>query len=93
MHAGRKKGGRSRTAESDKERAEKEGGVLIEPDEKQLQEAMKDIALQSSIVVDHRSSTIPPCTGRRAAVVVEYIYTYYACVRTCILIVAIMVGV
>ena len=44
MHAERKKGGRSRTAESDKERAEKEGGVLIEPDEKQLQEAMKDIA-------------------------------------------------
>ncbi|CAD6232799.1 unnamed protein product [Miscanthus lutarioriparius] len=41
---GRKKGGRSRTAESDKERAEKEGGVLIEPDEKQLQEAMKDIS-------------------------------------------------
>ncbi|CAD6239663.1 unnamed protein product [Miscanthus lutarioriparius] len=37
------KGGRSRTAESGKERAEKEGGVLIEPDEKQLQEAMKDI--------------------------------------------------
>ncbi|CAD6239686.1 unnamed protein product [Miscanthus lutarioriparius] len=35
--------GRSRTAESGKERAEKEGGVLIEPDEKQLQEAMKDI--------------------------------------------------
>ncbi|EES00279.1 hypothetical protein BDA96_03G065000 [Sorghum bicolor] len=40
---GRKKGGRSRTTESGKERAEKEGGVVIEPDEKQLQEAMKDI--------------------------------------------------
>jgi hypothetical protein len=43
FHAGRKKGGRSRTTESGKERAEKEGGVVIEPDEKQLQEAMKDI--------------------------------------------------
>lgn len=43
MHAGRKKGGRSRTAESGKERSEKEGGVVIEPDEKQLQEAIKDI--------------------------------------------------
>jgi hypothetical protein len=40
---GRKKGGRSRSTESGSERAEEEGGVLIEPDEKLLEEVKKDL--------------------------------------------------
>jgi hypothetical protein len=40
---GRKKGGLSRAAESGNDRAEREGAVRVEPDEKQLQEAMKSI--------------------------------------------------
>ncbi|CAL4965427.1 unnamed protein product [Urochloa decumbens] len=40
---GRKKGGLSRTTQSGNERAEKEGAVRIEPDEKQLQEAKKSL--------------------------------------------------
>uniref|UniRef100_A0ACD5VKV2 Uncharacterized protein n=1 Tax=Avena sativa TaxID=4498 RepID=A0ACD5VKV2_AVESA len=40
---GRKKGGRSRTDASGNERAEEDGGVLIEPDEKALEEVKKDL--------------------------------------------------
>ncbi|CAL4958379.1 unnamed protein product [Urochloa decumbens] len=39
----RKKGGLSRTTQSGNDRAEKEGAVRIEPDEKQLQEAKKSL--------------------------------------------------
>ena len=41
--AGRKKGGLSRSTDSGNERAEDEGGVLIEPDEKLLQDVKKDL--------------------------------------------------
>jgi len=41
--AGRKKGGLSRATESGKERAEKEGAVRVEPDEKQLQQAKESL--------------------------------------------------
>ncbi|KAJ1254935.1 hypothetical protein BS78_K307500 [Paspalum vaginatum] len=40
---GRKKGGLSRTAESGDDRAEGEGAVRVEPDDKQLQEAKKNL--------------------------------------------------
>ncbi|KAL6627385.1 hypothetical protein ACP70R_031111 [Stipagrostis hirtigluma subsp. patula] len=40
---GRKKGGLSRTTESGGDRAESEGAVLIEPDEKKLEEVKKDL--------------------------------------------------
>ncbi|WVZ72376.1 hypothetical protein U9M48_020845 [Paspalum notatum var. saurae] len=41
---GRKKGGLSRTAESGNDRAESEGAaVRVEPDDKQLQEAKKNL--------------------------------------------------
>ncbi|XP_047055587.1 late embryogenesis abundant protein B19.3-like [Lolium rigidum] len=43
---GRKKGGRSRTTESGNERAEEDGGVVIEPDEKLLEEVKKDLGRQ-----------------------------------------------
>lgn len=42
--AGRKKGGLSRTTESGKERADDDtGAVLIEPDDKMLKEAKKNL--------------------------------------------------
>ncbi|KAF7021703.1 hypothetical protein CFC21_034603 [Triticum aestivum] len=40
---GRKKGGLSRATGSGNERAEGEGGVVIEPDEKKLKEVKKDL--------------------------------------------------
>ncbi|PAN32377.1 hypothetical protein PAHAL_5G483000 [Panicum hallii] len=40
---GRKKGGLSRTTESGNDRAEKEGAVRVEPDEKQLQQAKESL--------------------------------------------------
>jgi hypothetical protein len=46
LRAGRKKGGRSRTTESGNERAEEDGGVVIEPDEKLLEEVKKDLGRQ-----------------------------------------------
>ncbi|KAM3348080.1 hypothetical protein ACQJBY_021784 [Aegilops geniculata] len=40
---GRKKGGLSRATGSGNERADEEGGVVIEPDEKKLEEVKKDL--------------------------------------------------
>ncbi|EMS50746.1 hypothetical protein TRIUR3_33004 [Triticum urartu] len=42
-YCGRKKGGLSRATGSGNERAEGEGGVVIEPDEKKLEEVKKDL--------------------------------------------------
>lgn len=41
--AGRKKGWLNRATGSGNERAEDEGGVVIEPDEKKLEEVKKDL--------------------------------------------------
>ncbi|PUZ58154.1 hypothetical protein GQ55_5G487400 [Panicum hallii var. hallii] len=40
---GRKKGGLSRTTESGNDRAEKEGAVRVEPEERQLQQAKESL--------------------------------------------------